>query len=229
MEELNEEEKLILDLALGDGYLARNHGYIISFTHSPKQKDFLEIKKELLENTESFIKSTRRKKETIEIKNCISKHKNGKIYNQVNYKLTNVSMLKSVYKLLIVNKRKTITKDIVKNFSVRTLQILMCDDGGEIKSSKTRFSKKLNTLYKYTEPPTYRINTHSFTNEENFLILEWLKESFNIDGRLGNNKGSLIPHFNSKNTKKIFLLIKPFISKIPSMVDKFSYSFEYFK
>ena len=68
MEELSNEQIIALNLTLGDGYIRKNHGYSITFTHSPKQLDFLQLKKELLENTDSFKKSTKRKIDSINIK-----------------------------------------------------------------------------------------------------------------------------------------------------------------
>lgn len=228
MEVLSDEEIIVLNLALGDGYIKKNHGYSIVFTHSPAQLDYLIVKKNLLESTEAFKKSTRRKVDSLEIKYIKTKLEN-KIFNQVRYSLTNVSLIKPIYNLLIKDGKKHLTPEIIQFFNVQTLCLLMCDDGGVVKSKRLRFSKKTGESYIYYEPPTFRINLHSFSKEENQLILNWLKDSFNIEGRLNQNKGHYIPHFNSTNSKKIFKLIKPFIDNIQSMRDKFQYCYERWK
>lgn len=228
MEELSNEQIIALNLTLGDGYIHKNHGYSITFTHSPKQLDFLQLKKELLENTDSFKKSTRRKIDSINIK-YIKTTLNNKTFNQVRYTLTNISLLKPVFNILIKNGKKCITPEIIKYFNLQTLCLLMCDDGGIVKSKRNRTSKKTGESYVYYEPPTFRINLHSFSKQENQLILNWLKDSYGIEGRLNLNKGCYIPHFNSKNSKKIFELIFPFINKLESMKEKFSYCYSFWK
>lgn len=228
MEELSKEQIIALNLSLGDGCIRKNNGYSIMFTHSPKQLDYLQLKKELLENTESFKKSTRRKKDSIDIK-FIKTKLNDKVFNQVRYSLTNISLLKPVFNILIQNGKKHITPEIIKYFNIQTLCLLMCDDGGVVKCKRNRTSKKTGETYIYYEPPTFRINLHSFSKSENQLILNWLKDNYEIEGRLNLNKGYYIPHFNSKNSKKIFELIYPFIDKLKSMKEKFKYCYEYWK
>lgn len=228
MEELSKEQIVALNLSLGDGYIRKNHGYSIVFTHSPKQIDYLQLKKELLENTESFKKSTRRKTDSLGIKYIRTKL-NDKTFNQVRYTLTNISLLKPVFNTLILNGKKHITPEITKYFNLQTLCLLMCDDGGVVKWKRNKVSKKTGESYIYYAPPTFRINLHSFSKSENQLILDWLKSTYNIEGRLGLNKGYYIPHFTAKNSKKIFELIYPFITKLKSMKEKFSYCYEYWK
>ena len=226
MEDLTDEQIIALNLSIGDGYIRKNHGYSIVFTHSPKQLDYLQFKKELLENTDSFKKSTRRKKDSIDI-TYIKTKLNDKVFNQVRYTLTNISLLKPVFNILIKDGKKQITPEIVKYFNLQTLCLLMCDDGGVVKSKRNRVSKKTGESYIYYAPPTFRINLHSFSESENQLILKWLKDTYEIEGRLNTNKGCRIPHFNSKNAKKIFELILPFINKFESMKEKFKYCYEY--
>lgn len=228
MEELNEEQILALNLTLGDGYIRHKHGYSITFTHSPAQLDYLKLKKELLEKTNSFIKSTRKKTESLDIKYIVT-NLNDKLFNQVRYTMTNIDLIKPVYNKLIINGKKVITPEIIKYFNIQTLVFLMCDDGGVIKSKKKRVSKKTGESYIYYASPTMRINLHSFSKEENELILKWLFNDFGIEGRLNKNKGYYIPHFNSKNSKKIFNLIEPYIANIKSMRLKFSYCYERFR
>lgn len=221
MEELNKEQILVLNLCLGDGHLKKD--YTISFVHSPKQLDYLNYKKELLEKTESFKRATGKK--TIGIKSYITNFE-GKSFLQYRYSLTKVSIVKPVYNLLVKNGKKTISENIIKYFNLQTLVFLMFDDGGEVRVKKRRYSIKRNIEYIYNEPPSYRLNTHSFSREENVLIIQWLKDMFQIEGKLYLNKERFIIRFNSKESLKIWNLIKSEVSKIDSMKIKFSWSIQ---
>ena len=225
MEELNKEQKLLLSISLGDGYISRNHGYHISITHCEKQLDYLNYKKKLLENTQSFKTSTR-KKCSIEIKPFLTEL-NNKTFKQFRYTLTRANLIKPVYNLLIINGKKKITTKVLDNLDENSLFFIMCDDGCCIKNKKKRINKK-GEEYLYIEPPTFRICFHSFSKKENELFLKWLKEKYGIEGRLNKNKGYYIPHFNSTNSKLIWNIIKEKVATIPSMVEKFNFCIEKF-
>ncbi len=115
-----ERFKTILDLALGDGYItrprSRNGNSNLRMNHSIKQKEYLLLKKEMLE--EVGIKSIYRE----------YADKNG---FRVCYVLTRkYPEITEVRNLLYVNGVKTISQNLVDILDERSLALLFQDDGG---------------------------------------------------------------------------------------------------
>ena len=79
------------------------------------------------------------------------------------------NFINSLYNL---DRKKSISKDIEEYFSIRTLSIWMMDDG-------------------YYNPKTksFFFNSHGFSKEENIILINILKNKFNLDSSLLNEKG----------------------------------------
>lgn len=126
---LTAQEKLFLDLALGDGYInvrpRLNKGkypYIsrnLVLAHSPAQLAYLEWKRELLERT-------------LDRKILISHHTNlgpGKKYENYSLQVTAAKELIRPFDLLYVNKTKTFSEKLFQHLDLRSLLIFFLDDG----------------------------------------------------------------------------------------------------
>lgn len=219
---LNKDKRsIILSFVLGDGCIATadNHykgktypsGKIV-IKHGEKQKDYLLWKAEILSkvvgkeinvnSTKSFVKEL------------------NKSYDQFQLSWS-YKPLRSWKKMFYINKTKRISK-ILKylRHDAFAAAVWLMDDGSCTKT------KKPNGTIVFTGLILYICDQFSEDCEE---ILKWWNERFKVNGKLKwqkqkyKNAIKYFPkiYFNNLDSLKIWEQIKPFVSQIPSMVDKF--------
>lgn len=94
--------------------------------------------------------------------------------------------------------KKEITKNIINYFTERTLAFWYMDDGSLDASNRVR------------------LHTESFSKEENEILINILKEKFNITAELkytSKNKGYYYLTINKENSKLFFNLVKNYIQE----------------
>lgn len=183
--EINNDAMMFLrGTLLGDGSISKKNLSRIKFTHSVKQKNWAELKKEILGDLVASYK---------EIKN------NG--YGEKSLILTTLSCkeLNELYDDLIINGRKIVTRNFLNKLNPISWAAWFLDDG----------SSSFNTKGELTG---ISISTHSFSKEENILIQEYFKEEANIDFVLQFDKtrNKWFIRANKDSAIKFLNLIAPF-------------------
>lgn len=193
------KEKLIIDLALGDGYLSKprtdKSNSRLVLKHSSKQTDYLLYKKDLLEKNG--------------FKCSIDSYTDQKGYNVVQVRTMSNIIVKNVYNKLYPNNKKTITKEILKNFDAHSLAILFQDDGSREHTKFHRYNGNKYAVKPYINAFTLYLNC--FTNEENMLILSKFLE-MGIEARITQRKGYSTIIISKVEAKEKFVeLVKPLL------------------
>ena len=214
------QNDLLSSVILGDGCIYKTGGsYSLYIGHGGNQKDYLQWKIDLLNDSGLFDNTLKMKSKIITLKQY------NKQYLQYFVTKTWVQF-KDIYELF-ENKRNIVS--ILKTLkSDRSLAIWFMDDGSVFK--KKRKVKNGDIHY---DKPTMKLCTHCFTKEENQEIINWFKRRYLIEPKMVSetkrNKTYYYLRFNAPESLKIFKIIKPFVDEIPSMKIKFSFFYEYYK
>lgn len=135
------------------------------------------------------------------VKDFVNSHpkQSGKSYY---FRTVSHPSLFDLRKVFYPERHKILPKDFLKdNFDSFALAIWIMDDG----------SKEGNQM---------RINTQSFTFQENLWLIKFLQAKFGIEARINLDKGKYRLRIRSKSMNSLKNLIKPYI--IPSMLYKLS-------
>jgi hypothetical protein len=191
-------------MILGDGYITKNN--YLRIGHSCKQEEYLEHKKKLLENVELKVSKTY----------TILKNQ----YCNKTFESREPILYKHYRHQFYPNGNKTVTRHLLNQLDANGLAIWFMDDGSCTKKYKNGYG---NGRY-------LQISTHSFTKEENNLILNYLDKVWNIQGRIRIAKKKDKPEyfyitFNVNNSIKFIDIIKPYI--IESMKYKIDFNYDY--
>lgn len=179
------QEQLVLGSLMGDGYMGPNH--IFSVAHCDAQKDYLDSKYRVLSN----IATTAAPK--------FSGHASimHGLHTCSLHNLSDIDFHKLCYSN---NGKKFVTKQWLDKLTPLALAIWYCDDG---------------SLSIYTgKNPTSHIATNSFSNNEMQLIVDTFRK-VGIESYCNHNSSGNVLAFSSENTKRLHLLIAPYIH--PSM------------
>lgn len=192
------KEKMILDMAIGDGYISKprtiNANSSLVLKHSAKQTDYLLYKKSLLESEG--------------IKCTLSSYIDQKGYGVVQVFTAKKQFITDLRNKLYPNGKKTLTQEILKDFNAFSLAILFQDDGSRELCKFHRSSKIKYAVKPYIN--CFIICMHNFSLDEISLLIEKLKH-IGIESRIGNRNGNVIL-ISLKESKKRFIdLINPFI------------------
>jgi len=166
------QKSVIIGTVLGDGCLRvqykDSYGTI---EHSIKQLEYLKYKKSLIENLCSDkINYRERKPKEKDIVQSISK--------SCSFRISTNKNLNEIYYLLYINGKKRISENLLKYIDEVVICLWYLDDGW-LSYDKTR---KAN--YKLG------LSTHSFSKEENELLVNFFLNKYNIKfliGKQGNN------------------------------------------
>ena len=200
----NKKDSLITAMILGDGYIDNNN--YLSIQHSGKQKDYLEYKMNLL------------KELNLKISNTYDVSRNG--FEAFRQNCREPELCKYYKHLFYPNKNKTITRNLLNRLDSEGLAIWFMDDGSCTKTYKNG----------YGQGRYLSIATHSFTKDENKLIVKYFKVVWDIyvkirTAKRKNKTDSYYIVFNATNAPKFIEIIKPYI--IESM--KYKIDFDYYK
>lgn len=154
-----EQKSIVVGSVLGDGYLRPSiHGYALAMTHSEKQKDYLEWKKQRLA---PFVVSDT---PSIRITESTKAFSATALYS---YNTIFHPFLTQIRELAYPDNVKTVTSQLLELVDDVALAIWFMDDGS------------LNKRY-----GTMSISTNSFTLEENELIQSWFLDKYGLETKI---------------------------------------------
>lgn len=169
---------IILGSLLGDASLTKtNINPIFTCEHGIKQLDYCNWKAKELASLGSKFSTHKRK--TID-------KRTGLYYESAICRLPANPELLSLYNNLYINGRKTITKEILKDFDELSLAVLFMDDG-----SKTNHS--------------ICISTNCFSEEELLLLIEFFKDKFNLTFHINSNHSIYLLKKDFEHFKQLIL------------------------
>lgn len=215
--------KVLIDLALGDGWIGYASGVVnednanprMTIGHSIKQYEYLVHKKKLLESY--GFKTT--------FSTHIAAYGKNKGLEYCSLYVHTCPALKTAHKWLYNKKKKVLDKALLRQIDVQTLAYWFMDDGT---ARLARYLKKNHTdhsvQYTYELPKinAYKFCTCDHTYEENALFVDCLKERFDIEAKvLKDGKFFSVHIFAITEKDKFRYLIEPHI--IPSMYYKIAY------
>lgn len=190
------QREFLIGCMLGDGNIKIPSGCknaMFQCQHGPKQIEYNKWKCELLSSLGSKFYTYTRK----------TPNKKTNRFYEANITATKCNKeLTEIYKMFYKNKKKTITKEILEEFTTFSLAVLFMDDGS--KTTQSQYG-------------TYTIASCGFDLESLGIFQAFLKNKFNIDTSITHDNRIYIK-VNSKNLFEY--LVKPHIQKIPSMLYK---------
>lgn len=191
---------ILYGLALGDGgiYLSKdqsNKTARLVIGHGPKQKEYLEYKKQLVTSVLGG------KPPSIYTYKSFNKKVGKKYTNHQLYK--NHKYFRQMHRVLYPNNKKTYTKKLLSYLTDQSLALWFMDDGcGSVCYNKVKKPCGCMT----------RLSTYC-SREEACLLKDWFLEKYDIDPRFDvdrrNNKFSL--RFNTKESKKFVSIVYPYM------------------
>ena len=187
IEETNELKQFILGSILGDGYLSKipnkNQNSSLSFAHSIKQKEYFNMKYNLL------IKYNLAGKFQTNI--IFDKREKWGKYCEKRTKSKRNKIFTKYRNLFYKNDIKTLDFLTLQDLDVFGLAIWFMDDG-------------------HTSNKTYSLATHAFLDSEREFLVNLLKTNFNINARVHGRKTIYIKR---DSADIFFNLIKDFVPK----------------
>ncbi len=206
------QEKLILDMALGDGYIApprtKNGNCSLRLKHSTKQTDYLLFKKSLLEE--------------YGFKCSLNSYIDPKGFGVIYLITSRKELITNTYFKLYIDNKKKITEENLYNFDARSLAILFQDDGSRELVKFHRAAKVKYEINPYIN--AFVLHLQCFSVEEINLLRDKLLD-MGIESRNGQRKGNVILISKKESKKRFVQLISPFMC--PSMAYKINYPVSY--
>ena len=179
------QHDLIIGSTFGDANIRqRNKNCMFRVGHSPKQKEYVEWKFEILKMFPgNGIKLWQR-------------IVNGRLVNTYNFDI-NTHYAFNFYRKLFYNNNgdKIITKEVLEQLNPRSLAIWLCDDGS--------YCRKLKYII---------LSTNSFSLNEHKLMKSFFKKKWNLNPTIGfrDNKYYYL-RFKVEDTKKLIEIVRPHI------------------
>jgi hypothetical protein len=208
------KEKLIIDLALGDGYLTKPKsetafsGLVIK--HSVSQADYLLHKKELLEK-EGF-------------KCSIDAYRDTNGFGIIQLRTSKNQIVRNVYNKLYIEGTKTISPAILNHFDAQSLALLFQDDGSREHTKWHRSNGERYAVKPYIN--AFLLYLNSFSEKELDLIITKMRE-MGIEARPQKRKGYPVILITKVEAKERFVeVVSPYIC--PSMQYKIDYPVKYY-
>ena len=178
IEPTKRQMSIIVGSLLGDASLRKtNINPIFSCEHGIKQLEYCKWKVAELNSLGSKLSIYKRK--TID-------RRTGIYYESAVCKLPANPVLLPIYNSLYKEKRKTITKEILKNFDELSLAVMFMDDGNCTKES-------------------INISTNCFNEEELLLLLEFFKKRFNLTFHINSNHSIYLLKKDFEHFKELVL------------------------
>lgn len=195
------KNKLILDLSLGDGYLAKprseNGNSHLRMHHSIKQKEYVLYKKTLLEKA-GF--------------RAIYRETKVKHYDTCYIMTGKLPEITEIRNFLYQDGKKTLSKEVIDLLDERSISILFQDDGcGSVIKKE---SKKLKSGLVYYDVKPYIHQFSIATNDFDGASVEKLAEKLSSWGlvvKIYDRKGPTIVISTIESKKKFVDIVKPYM------------------
>jgi hypothetical protein len=179
-----EENDLIIGSLLGDASIRqRDKNCCFRFSHSIKQKDYAEFKKNILKDFNIS--------EFKEVKRRIAEH----FIHAIDFSTKTHPIFNYYRNLFYKSNKKIIDNNILEKINPRSLAFWICDDGS--------YDNKQGYIVLCT-------NAYSF--EEHKLIKDFFNKKFDLDPTIGFRDGKYYYlRFKQEDSKKLIEIIRPFI------------------
>lgn len=179
----------IIGMWLGDGYITK-HGRGNSFLgcqHSKNQKEYLEYKKQRLEELGFKISKT------YDVSNNY-----GDAYR---FEMRNPELLNQLRSVLYPKNNKTVKRKWLNYLNAESLAIWFMDDGSLTKRGKSAYAS---------------LHTNSFNKKEHDIIIRYFKQVWKITPTLRivkrrDRDQTFFLTFSVEETKKLIDIVKPFV------------------
>lgn len=183
----NNEHEMILGTLMGEGSIRkRDKNSCLRFSHSIKQKEYCNYKKNIL--IEFVISEFSQRKRL----------KKNKVLHTIDFATRTHPVFNYYRKLFYKKGIKVISKELLEKLTPRALAFWICDDGS--------YCKKQEYII---------LCTNSFSLEEHKLMKDFFNKKFNLNPKIGFRDGKYYYlRFSKNDTKKLVSLIEPFISKM---------------
>lgn len=193
----HELNSALIGMILFDGSMPNDH--CLYLRHGNKQFEYVDEK----------IKFISKYLQPRSVRSSVDK--TGYAYRYAYY---NCPKLKYLYKKIYINRKKSLTPQIIHRFTPITLAIMLLDDG----CLALRKDPKRPSVYKSRE---IMISVNSFSMHEVEMLVNYLKDKWDLDFHVTTDKGTPRIWCNTKNTIKYLKLVYPIIKKnFPSMLYK---------
>jgi len=184
MKILKKHRNLLIGVSIGDGYINKN-GYI-DIWHSPKQKELVDYKYNLLK---PFCKI---KPYTI--------MRGG--FPSYGFRTQSFPFIKLLRRILYKKQGKTLSRQILNRLGVREIAIWWMDDGS--------MSKKINKNTGNLRAAVFTLCT-CMSKSQNQIIINWFKEKYDIKFGQRKMKNSYALICGTKEGRKLSKLLNPYI------------------
>lgn len=201
------QKSIVVGCLLGDSHVNQKQrkSISLSFTNSIKQKEFIEYKKHCFQ---SFFDVYRKTKNNRNIYKTIKSW--GNIIRFTTKECSAFNEFRDFKYNKVGNFYTKVNKEILyKYFNEISFAFFIMDDG----SINTYNCKKSSKVNNYIQ-----LHTEAFDLETQQLLLDVIKDKFNIKGSICKNKQYYYLAFDSENTNKIINLVKDYIH--PSILYK---------
>ena len=202
----HEKNSALIGMILGDGSMnAPNTLYI---RHGGKQLDYVNEKVEYLS----------RYMRPVSLRDGVTK--DGYSYRYAYY---NNRLLPYLHKGIYINGRKSVTPKTLNRFTDVSLAFFYMDDGCLSLRKQKGKDGCWNGNYKSRE---IHLNIQSFTFDEAELFQKMLEDKFGLVFRMTTDKGNPRLWCNTKNTLKVIDVVKPIVSRFPTMAYKLDLKYQ---
>ena len=199
-----DELSIIIGGLLGDSSYHKRDSIIV-FSHSIKQKEYIEWKHEKLSRISSNIT------ERITGKSIVT----GEDLVNVSFRTKKMPELKSDYnhiRNMIFNQDgvKEVSRKWLNMLTPISLAVWWMDDG-----CLSVHKEKDGRISRYG-----KLCTHCFSLEEQYIIKNYFCKVWGIDVKITPEKNKFFLRFTVPNLKKMFSIIYPYVLEVPSMIYK---------
>lgn len=194
----------IIGMLLGDANL-RTTGinYRLSIDHCPAQLEYLKMKSKIISNITGSDPKLSKTKTYIK--------KVDKVYHGYRIQTRSLKYFTKIYNMMYLNGKKNITRKLLDKLTPFGIAMWYMDDG------YLSILKKKNAKGGYrTHDRKLKLATHCFSEPEQILIKEWLKEKYDIDCHIYKPEPKKKPkqraiYLNATNSKKFIEIVKSYI------------------
>lgn len=198
------ELSVIMGGLLGDSSYSKKDNYII-FSHSIRQKEYIEWKHNILNNISNPLHIRRvgismiTNEDLLNINFCTKKNKELNI----DYKyIRNI--------IFNENGIKTVNRKWLNMLTPLSITIWWLDDG-----CLSIYKGKNGAISRYG-----KLCTHNFSLKEQYIIKKYFKSVWDIEVKITPEKNKYFLRFTVPNLKKLFSIIYKYVIEIPSMIYK---------
>lgn len=216
----HELRSAVIGMTLGDSNL-QMHGRNarMQIGHSPRLWDYVNLKGIILRQIPGLKYAA---KDVVHVNNRV-----GKRYPAIKVWTTCHPFLTKI-RDRIYRPTKQLTKGLLESLTPLGLALWFMDDGHlslhyNVKRYKTDQDRIPAERSISTRPLV--MNTHSFSEQENEVVCDWLRSRWGVAARVKKSKGFFV-YMNTENARKFIDIVRPFVLPVPSMHYKINFKYK---